>query len=141
MTSQPVDDHTSTNSTLDSSNVTFPLGHKLYADFSHDNDMTAIFSAMGLYNNTAPLPNNTIVEAEDAGGYSAAWTAPFASRAYFEKLQCRGEPEELVRVIVNDRVQDLKQCGGDRLGRCKLSAFVKSLGFARSGGLWNQCYV
>lgn len=50
-------------------------------------------------------------------------------------------PEELVRVIVNDRVQDLKQCGGDRLGRCKLSAFVKSLGFARSGGLWDQCYV
>jgi len=141
MTNQAVNDHTSTNSTLDNSNVTFPLGRKLYADFSHDNDMTAIFSAMGLYNNIAPLPNNTIVEAEDVGGYSAAWTAPFASRAYFEKLQCRGEPEELVRIIVNDRVQVLKQCGGDRLGRCKLSAFVESLAFARSGGLWDQCYV
>ena len=141
LTSKPVNDHTSTNSTLDNNNVTFPLGRKLYADFTHDNDMTAIFSAMGLYNNTAPLPNNTIVEAEDAGGYSAAWTASFASRAYFEKLQCRGEPEELVRVIVNDRVQALEQCGGDKLGRCKLSAFVDSLGFARSGGLWDQCYL
>jgi hypothetical protein len=141
MTNKPVDDHTSTNSTLDTNNTTFPLGRKLYADFTHDNDMTAIFSAMGLYNNTAALPNNTIVEAEDAGGYSAAWTASFASRAYFEKLQCRGEPEELVRVIVNDRVQPLEQCGGDRLGRCKLSTFVDSLGFARSGGLWDQCYV
>jgi hypothetical protein len=141
MTNKLVHDHTSTNSTLDTNNATFPLGRKLYADFTHDNDMTAIFSAMGLYNNTAALPNTTVVEAEDAGGYSAAWTASFASRAYFEKLQCRGEPEELVRVIINDRVQGLEQCGGDRLGRCKLSAFIDSLGFARSGGLWDQCYV
>lgn len=141
MTNQPVVDHTTTNSTLDISNVTFPLGRRLYADFTHDNDMTAIFSAMGLYNSTGPLPNNTLVEPEDAGGYSTAWTASFASRAYFEKLQCRGEPEEFVRVIVNDRVQPLEQCGGDKLGRCKLSAFVDSLGFARSGGLWDQCYV
>jgi hypothetical protein len=106
--------------------------------------MTAIFAAMGLYNTTAPLPNNTIVEADDAGGYSAAWTAPFASRAYFEKLQCGREgeeEEEFVRVIVNDRVQPLEQCGGDGLGRCRLGAFIESLGFARSGGLWDRCFV
>lgn len=141
MTNKPVNDHTTTNSTLDGSETTFPLGRKLYADFSHDNDMTAIFAALGLYNGTGLLPNNTIVEAEDAGGYSAAWTASFASRAYFEKLQCRGEKEELVRVIVNDRVQPLEQCGGDRLGRCKLSAWVDSLEFARSGGLWDRCFL
>jgi len=62
LTNQPVDDHTTTNSTLDSSNTTFPIGRKLYADFTHDNDMTAIFAAIGLFNSTAPLPNNTIVE-------------------------------------------------------------------------------
>jgi hypothetical protein len=103
--------------------------------------MTAIFAALGLYNSSAALPNTTVVEAENAAGYSAAWTASFASRAYFEKLQCRGEPEELVRVIVNDRVQALEQCGGDRLGRCTLSKFVGSLGFARSYGRWDQCFV
>jgi len=103
--------------------------------------MTAIFSALGLYNGTAALPNTTVVEAQQAGGYSAAWTVPFAARAYFEKLQCHGQREEMVRVIVNDRVQPLKQCGGDRLGRCTLSAFVSSLGFARSGGLWDQCFI
>jgi hypothetical protein len=38
MTGQPVQDHTSTNHTLDDSNATFPLGpgHVLFADFSHD---------------------------------------------------------------------------------------------------------
>lgn len=103
--------------------------------------MTAIFSAIGLYNISVPLPTDHIIEAEDAGGYSAAWTASFASRAYFEKLQCHGESEEFVRIIVNDRVQPLEQCGGDKLGRCKLSAFVESQSFARSGGLWDQCYL
>lgn len=103
--------------------------------------MTAIFAAIGLYNTTALLPNDTLVEPRDAGGYSAAWTAPFASRAYFEKLRCDGHGEEFVRIIVNDRVQPLEQCGGDKLGRCGLGAFVESLGFAREGGLWDRCYV
>jgi hypothetical protein len=131
LTNTPVHEGASTNATLDESNSTFPLGRKLYADFSHDNDMTAIFSALGFYNGTAALPNNTVVEAQQAGGYSAAWTVPFAARAYFEKMRCNGHDEELVRVIINDRVLPLEQCGGDKLARCTLSAFVDSLGFAR----------
>lgn len=104
--------------------------------------MTSIFAALGLYNITTPmLPNTTVAEAEQAGGYSAAWTVPFASRAYFEKLRCQGQREEMVRVIVNDRVQPLEQCGGDGFGKCTLSAFVDSLGFARSGGSWDQCFI
>ncbi|KAK0281679.1 hypothetical protein LTR91_003906 [Friedmanniomyces endolithicus] len=142
LTSKSVDDESSTNHTLDGSNDTFPLGRRLYADFSHDNDMTGIFSALGLYNGTTGhLPNTTITEAPQANSYSAAWTVPFAARAYFEKMQCRGQPEELVRVIVNDRVLPLTQCNGDRLGRCTLDAFVDSLGFVRRRGDWDQCFV
>jgi hypothetical protein len=143
LTHKPVNDHTSTNRTLDANPATFPLGRKLYADFSHDNDMTAIFSAMGLFggNASVPLSNTTLTEAQQANDYSASWTVPFAARAYFEKLSCVGHREEFVRVIVNDRVQPLKQCGGDRYGRCMLSAFVGSLGFAQAGGDWDQCFV
>ncbi|KIW80418.1 hypothetical protein Z517_07033 [Fonsecaea pedrosoi CBS 271.37] len=141
LTNTSVQDHTSTNHTLDDDPATFPLGRQLYADFSHDNDMTAIFSALGLYNNTLPLPNTTVVEASAAGGYSAAWTVPFAARAYIEKMQCQGHSGELIRVIVNDRVQPLSSCGGDALGRCSLSRFVSSLGFAKTGGQWEQCFV
>jgi len=47
--------------------------------------------------------------------------------------------EELVRVLVNDRVAPLQSCEADGLGRCKLSAFIESLSFARDGGLWDQC--
>ena len=141
MTNKPVHDDTSTNHTLDNNPKTFPLGRQMYADFSHDNDMTAIFSAIGLYNGTAQLPNTTIVEARQADGYSAAWTVPFAARAYFEKMQCQGDHKELVRVVINDRVLPLAQCSGDSLGRCTLAAFIDSLEFAKMGGYWDQCFV
>ena len=141
MTDKPVRDKTSTNHTLDANPKTFPLERVLYADFSHDNDMTAIFSAVGLYNGTRQFPNTTVVEAQNANGYSAAWTVPFAARAYFEKMTCRYHEDEMVRVIVNDRVLPLTQCGGDGLGRCTLQAFVGSLAFARSGGHWDQCFA
>lgn len=141
MTDRPVEDETSTNHTLDDNPATFPLGRQLYADFSHDNDITAILSAIGLYNETATLSKTTLTEASQADGYSAAWTVPFAARAYFEKMQCLGSAEEYVRVIVNDRVLPLTQCGGDLLGRCTLSRFVESLSFAKDDGLWDQCFV
>lgn len=104
-------------------------------------DMTAIFSALGLYNTTSSLSNSTLETTAQTQGYSAAWTVPFAARAYFEKLKCAGIQEEFVRVLVNDRVLPLQTCGGDKLGRCTLSAFVNSLGFARAGGDWARCFL
>ena len=113
-----------------------------------DSDLTAIFSALGLYNTTAPLSNTSMQTTAETNGYSASWTVPFASRAYFEKLRCSFNAadsdmmykEELVRVLVNDRVLPLKSCGADVLGRCALSEFVKSLSFASNGGAWDRCF-
>lgn len=139
LTQKPVVDHTNTNSTLNADPKAFPLDRKVYADFSHDNDISGVLAALGLYNNTKSLSNTTIESPESAHGYSAAWTVPFASRLYVEKLHCKHEKEESVRIIVNDRVQPLKFCGGDKHGRCKLSNFVQSQSFSRGGGLWDQC--
>ncbi|CAN9118465.1 unnamed protein product [Alternaria alternata] len=140
LTNKPVDDNTNTNRTLDSDPKTFPLDRKVYADFSHDNDISGVLAALGLYNRTKPLSNATIEDTKKTHGYSAAWSVPFAARLYVEKLQCKHEKEESVRVIVNDRVHPLDFCGGDKHGRCTLSKFVDSQSFARSGGLWDQCY-
>lgn len=103
--------------------------------------MTSIFSALGLYNDTAPLSNTTITDAGEVGGYSAAWTVPFAARMYVEKLKCKGRREEVVRVIVNDRVMPLRNFGADEGGIVALSRFVEELGFARMGGFWERCFV
>jgi hypothetical protein len=141
LTGKPVDDHTNTNTTLNADPKSFPLGRKVYADFSHDNDISGVLAALGLYNGTKALSNTTIETTKDTHGYSAAWTVPFASRMYVEKLKCKNKKEEMVRVIVNDRVQPLEFCGGDKHGRCKLSEFVESQSFARQGGLWDRCYA
>ena len=140
LTGKPVVDHTSVNRTLDTDPVSFPLGRSLYADFGHDNDMTAVFAALGLYNNTVPLNMTHMMTVEELHGYSAAWTVPFAARTFFEKLQCEGDKEETVRVLVNGRVLPLETCGGDALGRCTLSSFINSLSFAQAGGDWDQCF-
>ncbi|KAI0876813.1 histidine phosphatase superfamily [Hypoxylon argillaceum] len=140
LTGQPVADATSTNSTLDSSRKSFPLDSILYADFSHDNDMSGVFGAMGLYNATEPLSNTTKASPRQSGGYAASWVVPFAARMYVEKMQCGGIEEEFVRVLINDRVIPLPNCDVDALGRCTLSKYVDSLSFARGGGHWDLCY-
>ncbi|KAF4447126.1 hypothetical protein F53441_9271 [Fusarium austroafricanum] len=142
LTRKPVDDHTTTNRTLDADPETFPLDRALYADFSHDNTMVAIFSAMGLYNSTSKLPKHHIVPAIRAHGYSSAWVVPFAARMYVEKLECgtgkEQKREEYVRVLINDKVMEMEACGGDEYGRCTLEDFVESLSFARQGGHWDS---
>ncbi|KAL6706019.1 hypothetical protein ACN47E_006121 [Coniothyrium glycines] len=140
LTETPVQDNTNTNRTLDASPATFPLDRKVYADFSHDNDISGVLAALGLYNNTAPLSNTTVESTKQTHGYSAAWTVPFAARLYVEKLQCKDAYEESVRIIVNDRVQPLEFCGGDKHGRCTLSNFIRSQNFSRDNGLWKRCH-
>jgi hypothetical protein len=48
LTHSQVNDTTQTNRTLDHNNATFPLNRTMYADFTHDNEMTAIIAAMGV---------------------------------------------------------------------------------------------
>lgn len=102
--------------------------------------MTAIFFAMNFYSDLPPLSNTTIEEVDKTNGYSTPWTVPFTARAYFEKMVCKGEKEELVRAVINNRVVPLQKCGADSKGRCGLKAFVKSLDFARRGGKWADCF-
>ncbi|GAB1217766.1 hypothetical protein ATERTT37_007007 [Aspergillus terreus] len=140
LTHSPVHDHTCVNNTLDANPATFPLNATLYADFSHDSNLVSIFWALGLYNGTNPLSQTTVEDITQTDGYAAAWTVPFAARAYIEMMQCRAEKQPLVRVLVNDRVMPLHGCAVDNLGRCKRDDFVEGLSFARAGGNWAECF-
>ncbi|KMU84197.1 3-phytase B [Coccidioides immitis H538.4] len=144
LTNTPVNDSTSTNRTLTSNPTTFPLNATLYADFSHDNTMITIFTALGLFNSTEPLPLDRIRTPVESDGFSASWTVPFAGRAYVEKMKCDWSPrkdDEFVRILLNDRVYPLHGCNVDSLGRCELNDFVKGLSYAASGGMWDRCFI
>lgn len=155
----PVQDRTSSNSTLNGDLAKFPVDRRVYADFGHDNDMMTVLSALRVYEDVKGLRNETR-EGQGPrvnGGFAAGWAVPFAGRVYVEKMRCDlprsgregrdGEGggelggEELVRVLVNDRVMELKGCGADALGRCTLGRFVESMKFAREGGHWDECFA
>ena len=144
LTSSPVNDHTSTNQTLDSQPDTFPVGPKypLFADFSHDNTMTSIYAALGLDSSFPPLSNTTLDGSQETDGYSAATFVPFGARMYVEKLQCQGANEEAVRIIVNGRVIPIEACKGhgNKEGQCPLSVFLKTVAWAKEGGRWADCF-
>lgn len=142
MTNASVIDISTTNTTLDTNPATFPIGpdHPLFVDFSRDFDITSILFALNFYD-FPPLSNTTITPEYEVDGYSAAWTVPFAARVDLEKMQCKGQSEELVRVVVNGRVVPLVGCGADRLGRCGLNEFVTGLKFARGGGRFADCFL
>jgi hypothetical protein len=141
LTGQPVQDHTQTNSTLDSSPITFPLDRTLYADFSHDNQLIAIYAALALFpqpralSPSKPNPTRTWVTSE---------MVPFSARMITEKLRCERPSgvDEYVRIFVNDALQPLHFCGADEDGLCQLDAFVNSQSYSRSNGAgdFEKCF-
>lgn len=144
LTGQPVDDNTQTNRTLDSSPDTFPLDRTFYADFSHDNEMVAIYSALGLFRQHQ-LANSTLDPSspDSSRTWIASRLVPFSARMVVERLECAASASlpagSYVRIFVNDALQPLEFCAGGEdsetgVGMCSLEAFVESQTYARSGG-------
>lgn len=138
LTGQPVQDRTQTNWTLDASPETFPLDRNFYADFSHDNHIVSIYSALGLFQPDAPPSTDSL---DPKRKWRVSRMTPFCGRIITEKLRC-GDGGEYVRILVNDAVQPLEFCGADKDGLCTLDAFVESQAYARSNGDgdWERCF-
>ena len=137
LTGSPVHDSTQMNHTLDSNASTFPLNRTFYADFSHDNEMIAIYSAIGLFRPVQPLDP----QAPDPWWtWVASELVPFSAQLVTEHLECGGEV--VVCMLVNDALQELGFCGADGAGLCRLNAFVESQAFAtRNGdGEFKKCF-
>ena len=148
MTFQPINISMSANgtweSTLDKPPGTFPTGpdHQMFADFTHEVKMASIFFALHLFP-WRPLYSFTSMrefENHYEDWFRTSLAVPFASRAYFEKMKCDTHPEELVRILVNDKVMPQPACRSDELGRCTLSNFVNGLTWARNLGNWHECF-
>jgi len=148
LTGLPVQDNTQTNRTLDSSPITFPLNRTLYADFSHDNEMIAIYAALGLFKQPAPLDPKIL----DLGRtWTTSYLTPFSGRMVTERLSClvpgsqtgQTNTNDYVRILVDDALQPLEFCGAKEDGLCELNAFVESQSYARNDGEgdFEECYA
>ena len=148
LTGQPVRDNTQTNRTLDSSPETFPLDRTFYADFSHDNEMIAIYSALGLFQQHL-LPGQKLDPKNPSPlrTWIASKLVPFSARMVVERLECFEVPDlplpkgAFIRIFVNDAIQPLEFCGGVG-GLCELHAFMESQWYARhdGDGDFQKCY-
>lgn len=119
------DDQTQVNQTLAASSTAFPLGRAFYADFSHDSEIVAILTALGLKQDTTPLgilgPNPDQV-------WVTSQIVPFGGNVVTERMTC--SRKEYIRILINDQLQKPKACGADRNGLCALDRFVASQAYA-----------
>ncbi|KZT68433.1 phytase [Daedalea quercina L-15889] len=156
LTGSPIQDHTQHNASLP-----FPLHKRVYADFTHENLMVAVYAAMGLFNveeGKAPNPRKMPTNWERRV-WRASRMVPFSARMVVERLECgrvrveddegwvvvgrEVETETFVRIFVNDALQPLEFCGAKETeGMCRLDAFVKSQEYARrdGNGDFGKCY-
>ncbi|KLT41664.1 phosphoglycerate mutase-like protein [Cutaneotrichosporon oleaginosum] len=93
LTDSPVSDNTCTNRTLDANPKTFPLGKRLFIDFTHDNEMVAIQAALGIKRH---LPTSTDKVPERQWVLSSL--VPFGARWSFERVVCG--KERYLRMLV-----------------------------------------
>ncbi|KAJ7636994.1 phytase [Roridomyces roridus] len=136
LTHTPVQDHTSTNRTLDADPATFPLNRTVYADFTHDSVLIAVFNTLGLY----PTPKLSTKRPDPKRKWRAGEMMSFSTRMVVEKLVCEhrfSSQEDYIRIMVNEDVQPLEFCG----------APIKGLGWAQEyarnngEGDWEKCFV
>jgi hypothetical protein len=137
LTESPVQDHTQTNHTLDSSPETFPLDRAIYVDFTHENSQVAILAALGAFNDGRPLDP---LRPDPARIWNAARMVPFSARLVIERFAC-GKTKR-IRMLLNDELVELECAQGSLDGTCSLEAFVKSQAYARSDGAgdWQKCF-
>ncbi|KAH7890476.1 histidine phosphatase superfamily [Phlebopus sp. FC_14] len=122
--------NSTTNSTLDSNDITFPLDQPIFVDATHDVVISNILTALNFTSlaATGPLPVDYIPPERS---YVASKIAPFASNLVAQVLSCPASGESThIRFILNDAVlpmTGINGCEDDSNGLCSLPSFVSAM--------------
>ncbi|EIW82796.1 phosphoglycerate mutase-like protein [Coniophora puteana RWD-64-598 SS2] len=123
--------NSTTNSTLDNSNITFPLNQPIYVDATHDTVISNIVTALNFTTLAAvgPLPTDHIPPNRS---YIVSQIAPFASNLIAQVLSCpASEDPTHIRFVLNDAVVPLTGIAGcdaeDKNGLCALPGFISGM--------------
>ncbi|RMZ80309.1 hypothetical protein DV738_g2808, partial [Chaetothyriales sp. CBS 135597] len=146
--------NSSVNSTLDNNSKTFPLGQKFYADFSHDDILLSVLTALSL-DYLHETPSLTAYPPDPNRRFILSNLTPFAARLVTEVIGCSSaDPKEVrkhrtqytpsqygynasdashkfVRGRLNNGILPLDsirggKCKGRTDGLCPLSNFIES---------------
>ncbi|EGO05200.1 hypothetical protein SERLA73DRAFT_174197 [Serpula lacrymans var. lacrymans S7.3] len=131
LTQTPITEwNSTTNSTLDSNNITFPLYQPIFVDATHDVVIANIITALNftVLAGNGPLPTDHIPENQT---YITSQIAPFASNVVAQVLSCPAAEEPThIRFILNDGVLPMTGIGGcpeDKDGLCPLPTFISAM--------------
>jgi len=132
LTQTPLTNFNSTvNSTIVSSNVTFPLSQPIFVDATHDVVIANIVTAMNFTSlaKNGPLPTDHIPKGQT---YVASQISSFASRLVGQVLSCSASSSKPthIRWILNDAVlpmTGIQGCKEDKNGLCEFDAFISGM--------------
>ncbi|KNZ56597.1 hypothetical protein VP01_236g9 [Puccinia sorghi] len=128
LTQEPIQQYdSSTNSTLDSNPITFPLNQKIYVDATHDTVISCIVVALNLTSlaSEGPLPTRSMPKKQS---FVSAHISPFAGNLQAQIVDCEGGKK--MRFLLNDApvpLSGLQGCPEDSQGFCPLSTAVAAL--------------
>lgn len=115
---------TTRNATQDNSTTYFPVDQPLYVDFSHDDVIVSVLTALNFTQFYDYLDPKAI---KTDRNFILSEITPFAGRLVFEIIECSGE--SYIRTLINEAVipmdegQGCKEARAD--GLCGLDDFVK----------------
>ncbi|TFY79221.1 hypothetical protein EWM64_g4791 [Hericium alpestre] len=121
---------TSVNSTIVSSNITFPLNQPIFVDATHDTIISAIVTAMNFTNFdvNGALPTDHIPKNRQ---WIVTHISPFGANLVGQVLSCpASDTPTHIRFILNDGVLPLtgiKGCKADKNGLCAIDTFIKGM--------------
>jgi hypothetical protein len=141
---------TQANVTLDTSNSTFPLNQTLYMDFSHDTNIYAIITALGMRQFNQSLPSSGPPSNQQA---IVSHMTPFGARMVWEIIQApspvkairpnslnattsdyydEGNATTYVHITLSQRTlplyQSYPECEQRDDGWCELNTYLEVLG-------------
>ncbi|MBW0510514.1 hypothetical protein O181_050229 [Austropuccinia psidii MF-1] len=128
LTRKPIKNYdSSTNSTLDSNPITFPLDQPIYVDATHDTVISSVIVALNLTTlaREGPLPTQFIPKKQS---FVSAHISPFSANLQVQVVKCHGVKK--VRFLLNDApvpLTGLQGCLEDSEGFCLFETAIRSL--------------
>ncbi|GAA5861604.1 hypothetical protein JCM8547_008088 [Rhodosporidiobolus lusitaniae] len=118
-----------TNSTLDGNETTFPLNQSLYVDAAHEVSIMDIMTALNLTALSETVPTDKLSTDHT---YVASRIVPFGTILQMQVLECQPSvPTKQIRFILNDAVLPIHEsyegCNTDFNGLCAVDTVLAAL--------------